>query len=52
MKLAEKHFGSIPLRPLRLVGHFEPPQTAEKKLRRSDKLARTALAFGFTCRTA
>jgi predicted Zn-dependent peptidase len=49
MKLAEKHFGSIPSRPLPPRPDIsEPPQTAEKSITESDKLARTpALAFGY-----
>ncbi len=49
MKLAEKHFGAIPSRPLPPRPDIaEPPQTAEKTFSESDKLARTpALAFGY-----
>ena len=49
MKLAEKHFGAIPSRPLPPRPDIaEPPQTAEKTFTESDKLARTpALAFGY-----
>jgi zinc protease len=49
MKLAEKHFGSIPTRPLPPRPDIkEPPQTAEKSFTESDKLARTpAVAFGY-----
>jgi zinc protease len=49
MKLAEKHFGGIPSRPLpQKVDISEPPQTAEKSFIEGDKLARTpALAFGY-----
>ena len=49
MKLAEKHFGSIPSRPLPARPDIkEPPQTSEKTFTESDKLARTpALAFGY-----
>jgi zinc protease len=49
MKLAQKHFGAIPLRPLPAgVDISEPPQTAEKSFTEGDKLARTpALAFGY-----
>ena len=49
MKLAEKHFGGIPSRPLPPnVDISEPPQTEEKSFTESDKLARTpALAFGY-----
>jgi predicted Zn-dependent peptidase len=49
MKLAEKHFGAIPSRPLPPRPNIaEPPQTAEKTFSESDKLARTpALAFGY-----
>ena len=49
MKLAEKHFGAIPLRPLPPRPDIkEPPQTAEKTFTETDKLARTpALAFGY-----
>jgi predicted Zn-dependent peptidase len=49
MKLAEKHFGSIPQRasPPR-PDISEPPQTAEKSFSETDKLARTpAVAFGY-----
>ena len=49
MKLAEKHFGSIPPRPAPAkVDISEPPQTAEKSFTEADKLARTpAVAFGY-----
>src|SRR5262245_20456389 len=49
MRLAEKHFGAIPSRPLPPRPNIaEPPQTAEKTFSESDKLARTpALAFGY-----
>ena len=49
MKLAEKHFGSIPSRPLPPRPDIsEPPQTEEKVFTESDKLARTpAVAFGY-----
>jgi len=49
MKLAEKHFGAIPSRPLPPRPDIaEPPQTAGKTFSESDKLARTpALAFGY-----
>lgn len=49
MKLAEKHFGSIPSRPLPPRPDIkEPAQTAEKSFSETDKLARTpALAFGY-----
>jgi predicted Zn-dependent peptidase len=49
MKLAEKHFGPIPSRPLPPRPDIkEPPQTAEKRFDEADKLARTpALAFGY-----
>jgi predicted Zn-dependent peptidase len=49
MKLAEKHFGAIPSRPLPPRPDIkEPPQTAEKTFAESDKLARTpAVAFGY-----
>ena len=49
MKLAEKHFGGIPSRPLPPRPDIsEPPQTAEKTFTESDKLARTpAIAFGY-----
>jgi zinc protease len=49
MKLAEKHFGGIPSRPLPApVDISEPPQAAEKTFTEGDKLARTpALAFGY-----
>jgi len=49
MKLAEKHFGGIPSRPLPPQPDIsEPPQTAEKSFTESDKLARTpAIAFGY-----
>src|SRR3954469_18789526 len=49
MKLAEKHFGAIPSRPLPPRPDIkEPPQTAEKAFTEADKLARTpAVAFGY-----
>src|SRR5262245_3921872 len=49
MKLAEKHFGSIPQRPQPPRPDItEPPQTAEKSEVQKDKLARTpAVAFGY-----
>ena len=49
MKYAEKHFGSIPQRPLPPRPDIsEPPQTAEKAFVEKDKLARTpAVAFGY-----
>jgi zinc protease len=49
MKLAEKHFGAIPQRPLPPRPDIsEPAQTAEKRFSESDKLARTpAVAFGY-----
>ena len=49
MRLAEKHFGSIPQRPLPSRPDIrEPPQTAEKTFSEGDKLARTpAVAFGY-----
>src|SRR3954464_8025938 len=49
MKLAEKHFGAIPQRPLPPRPDIsEPTQTAEKSSTESDKLARTpAVAFGY-----
>jgi predicted Zn-dependent peptidase len=49
MKLAEKHFGAIPQRPLPARPDIkEPPQTEEKNFTESDKLARTpAVAFGY-----
>ena len=49
MKLAEKHFGAIPQRPLPARPDIkEPPQTEEKSFSESDKLARTpAVAFGY-----
>jgi predicted Zn-dependent peptidase len=49
MKLAEKHFGSIPQRPLPPRPDItEPPQTAEKTSVEKDKLARTpAVAFAY-----
>ena len=47
--LAEKHFGSIPRgTPPPPADVSEPPQTAEKRATRDDKLARTpALALGW-----
>jgi predicted Zn-dependent peptidase len=49
MKLAEKHFGAIPQRPLPPRPDIkEPAQTAEKSVSESDALARTpAVAFGY-----
>jgi predicted Zn-dependent peptidase len=49
MKLAEKHFGGIPTRPLPPRPDIgEPPQKEEKYVTESDKLARTpAVAFGY-----
>jgi predicted Zn-dependent peptidase len=49
MKLAEKHFGAIPSRPLPPRPDIkEPPQVEEKSFTESDKLARTpAVAFGY-----
>ncbi|HEY7287259.1 MAG TPA: pitrilysin family protein [Vicinamibacterales bacterium] len=49
MKLAEKHFGSIPQRPLPPRPDItEPPQTTEKTSVEKDKLARTpAVAFAY-----
>src|SRR6266498_2809812 len=49
MKLAEKHFGAIPSRPLPPRPDVsEPPQKEEKFVNESDKLARTpAIAFGY-----
>src|SRR5207248_6337290 len=49
MRLATKHFGSIPARALPPRPDIkEPPQTAEKSFGEGDKLARTpALAFGY-----
>ena len=49
IKLAEKHFGSIPQRALPPRPDIkEPAQTAEKSFSESDKLARTpAVAFGY-----
>jgi len=49
MRLATKHFGSIPSRPLPPRADItEPPQTTEKTFTEGDKLARTpALAFGY-----
>lgn len=49
MKLAEKHFGAIPQRPLPPRPDIaEPPQTAEKSYVEKDKLARTpAIAFAY-----
>jgi predicted Zn-dependent peptidase len=49
MKLAEKHFGAIPQRPLPARPDIkEPSQTEEKSFSESDKLARTpAVAFGY-----
>ena len=49
MRLAEKHFGAIPQRPLPPRPDIsEPPQTVEKSSIEKDKLARTpAVAFGY-----
>jgi len=49
MKLAEKHFGAIPQRPLPARPDIkEPAQTAEKAFSEADTLARTpAIAFGY-----
>ena len=49
MKLATKHFGGIPSRPLPPRPDIsEPPQKEEKFFTESDKLARTpAIAFGY-----
>jgi predicted Zn-dependent peptidase len=49
MRLASKHFGGIPSRPLpERPDISEPPQTAEKSVTEKDKLARTpAIAFGY-----
>src|SRR4051812_17021017 len=49
MRLAEKHFGGIPQRPLPPRPDIsEPPQTTEKASVEKDKLARTpAVAFGY-----
>ncbi len=49
MKLAEKHFGGIPSRPVPPPPDIsEPPQTAEKTFVEPDTLARTpAIAFGY-----
>jgi predicted Zn-dependent peptidase len=49
MRLAEKHFGGIPSRPLPPRPDIsEPAQTAEKSFVEKDKLARTpAVAFGY-----
>jgi len=49
MRLAEKHFGSIPQHPQPPRPDIsEPPQTAEKTFTETDKLARTpAVAFGY-----
>jgi zinc protease len=49
LKLAEKHFGAIPQRPLPARPDIkEPAQAAEKSFNESDKLARTpAVAFGY-----
>jgi zinc protease len=48
-KLAEKHFGAIPQQPLPPTPDIgEPPQTAERRFTRDDKLARTpALAVAW-----
>src|SRR5205814_5849555 len=48
-KLADKHFGGIPSRPLPARPDIgEPPQKEEKFVAESDKLARTpAVAFGY-----
>ncbi len=49
MKLAAKHFGGIPSRPVPPPPDIsEPPQTAEKTFVEPDALARTpAIAFGY-----
>ena len=49
LKLAAKHFGSIPSRPAPPRPDIkEPPQSAERRFTEGDKLARTpALAFGY-----
>jgi predicted Zn-dependent peptidase len=49
MRLAEKHFGTIPSRPTPPRPDVaEPPQTAEKSFTEPDRLARTpAIAFGY-----
>src|SRR5215208_1241849 len=49
MRRAEKHFGSIPQRPLPPRPDIkEPAQTVEKSFTETDKLARTpAVAFGY-----
>jgi zinc protease len=49
MKLAEKHFGGIPSKPLPPRPDIsEPPQKEEKFITEGDKLARTpAVAFGY-----
>ena len=49
MRLAERHFGSIPQHALPPPPDIsEPPQTAEKTFTEPDKLARTpAIAFGY-----
>jgi predicted Zn-dependent peptidase len=49
MRLAEKHFGSIPSRQVPPMPDIsEPPQTAEKTFTETDKLATTpAIAFGY-----
>ena len=49
VRLAEKHFGSIPSRQVPpLPDVSEPPQTAEKSFTEGDKLATTpAIAFGY-----
>src|SRR5436190_4512999 len=49
MKLAERHFGGIPSRPLPAPPDVsEPPQDREKRSTQEDKLAKTpAVAFGY-----
>jgi predicted Zn-dependent peptidase len=49
LKLAQKHFGGIPSRPVPAPPDIsEPPQTGERTFAESDKLARTpAVAFGY-----
>ncbi|HEX8843415.1 MAG TPA: pitrilysin family protein [Pyrinomonadaceae bacterium] len=48
-KMVEKHFGSIPAQPApKMPDLTEPPQTKEKKLSQTDKLANLpALAIGY-----